>query len=597
MIHSIDQHNLRHNRIVTLPKRVLYLDVETKKRVQGDEEHHRMRLAWTCYINRKKNADTHREVWTCFDKTYDLCKYLHTKAIEDTPLYMFGHNVFFDIQSSDFFYFFTKWGWQLSFYYDKALTYILVIHKGRKSFKIVSSTNYWPVSLKEVGKMLGIEKPEVDFEKCTEKQLSAYCKNDVGILKQSMEYYFKFIELNDLGRFSLTRASQAFTAYRHRFMHKKIAIHKDAEITAVEREAYFGGRVECFRFGEQPIDDYVLLDINSMYPYIMKTCPVPVKTLDITDGIELNSIEPILKNYGCIAYVSIETDEPCYAYRVGQKIMFPVGKFDTYVCTPGLRYAFEHDHLKKIHRLILYDMDIIFHDYVDYFFALRARYKKEKNLLMEKACKIFMNSLYGKFGQRCAIEEKEYDPGGLGYYRIFSIDFTTHEQFMEYKMFNTRVTQIGMEETKKSFVAIPAHITEYARFLLWSIIKSIGTDKVLYCDTDSIVLLESDMDKLQYHLDKYELGALSIKASFQHFVINGAKNYVMGDVTKIKGVPCTAKKIGDNYYEYPEFLRSSNHMRRKITRYYIVKKMPKYVEPFYDKGIVHLDGTVTPHRL
>ena len=597
MKYAIDQHYLRHNRVVRLPAKVLYLDVETKKQVVGDEEHHRMKLGWTCYINKEKRAKTHREVWTYFDKTYNLCKYIESKTSERYPLYLFGHNIYFDLQSSDFFYFFIKWKWELSFYYDKGLTYILVIHKGKRNIKVLSSTNYWPCSLREVGQMLGLEKQEVDFESCTDKELSVYCKNDVKILKQSMEYYFQFVKEHDLGRFALTRAGQSFTAFRHRFMYKKIAIHGDAEISAIEREAYYGGRVECFRFGKQPLDDYVLLDINSMYPYIMKTCPVPVRTLDIAKGLDISKLQSVLDSYGAIAYVSLDTDEPCYAYRVGGKIVFPVGNFDTYVCTEGLRYAFEHGHLKSIHKLVLYEMAIIFHGFVDYFYALRSHYKKENNPLMEEACKILMNSLYGKFGQKCTIEDKRYEPDGQAYYRIESISLKTHEQFMEYKMFNTKVVQIGEKEARHSFVGIPAHITEYARFLLWMIVKSIGTDKVFYCDTDSVVCRKIDIDSLQYPISKTELGALSVKASFRNFIINGAKNYVMGNVVKIKGVPRTATKIGDYEYEYPEFLRSANHLRRKITRYYIIKRTPKVVEPFYDKGEVHLDGTISPFRL
>jgi len=597
LIQRIDQHYLTHNLTVRLPKRVLYLDVETKKQVFETEEHHRLKLAWTCYINKKKQAEKHREQWVYHDGTYGLCKYIESKTTDETPLYLFGHNIYFDLQSSDFFYFFTKWKWTLSFYYDKGLTYILVIKKGKKTLRILSTTNYFPTSLKKLGDMLGLEKQEVDFEKCSDEELNGYCRNDVEILKRIMEYYFTFIKDNDLGNFAMTRAGQALTAFRHRFMYKKIAVHKSPEIVEIERNAYFGGRVECFRFGEQPLDDYVMLDINSMYPYVMKNYPVPVRTLDIVKNPSLEIIPAILKNYGTVAEVVLKTEEPCYAVRMNQKVMFPVGEFETFVCTEGLKHAIENNHLIAVKQLVMYDMEIIFQAFVEEFFALRVHFKREKNELMQQACKYIMNSLYGKFGQKNTVEDRVFEPDGKAYYRIEAVDLDTHESFTEYKMFNTKVTQIGEKEGSKSLVSIPAHITEYSRFLLYSIIQQIGRDRVFYCDTDSVVCKKSDMDRLHYPINKQLLGALSIERSFRKFIINGPKHYVMGDTVKIKGVPKKAKKVGPYEYEYSEFMRSASHMRRNITRYYIIKTVPKVVEPFYDKGEVHGDGTVTPFRL
>jgi len=597
LICQINQRYLAHNKMIHLPKRVIYIDVETKKQVFECEEHHRLKLGWTCCINYKKEAKKHREQWIYHNETENLCKYIESKTVEGIPLFLIGHNVYFDLQSSDFFYYFTLWGWRLCFYYDKGLTYILVIKKGKRTLKVLSSTNYFPTSLKNMGKMLGLEKNEIDFDKCNDEELAIYCRNDVEILKQSMEYFFSFVKDYDLGNFAMTRAGQAFTAFRHRFMHKKIAIHGNPVLAEIERKAYYGGRVECFRFGEQPLDDYVMLDINSMYPYVMKNYPVPVKTLDLRENVSIERVRSILKNHGAIAEVVLKTEEPCYALRRDNKIIFPVGEFETWVCTEGLKHSMEHGHLKEVKTLVMYEMAVIFDTFVEEFYGLRKRFKEEGNLLMEQLCKYTLNSLYGKFGQKNVIEDRVHEPEGNAYYRIESVDLTRHQSFIEYKMFNTKVTQVGEKEGAKSFVSIPAHITEYSRFLLWAIIKKIGIGRVYYCDTDSVVCRKTDIDNLDYTIDTNLLGALSIERSFRHFVINGPKHYVMGDTVKIKGVPRKAEKVGPYEYRYQEFMRSANHMRRNITRYYIIKTVPKIVKPFYDKGIVNEDGTVTAFRL
>ncbi|GAH94157.1 unnamed protein product, partial [marine sediment metagenome] len=76
-------------------------------------------------------------------------------------------------------------------------------------------------------------------------------------------------------KFSITKASQAFCAYRFRFMDHKIYIHNDVTVQNLERSAYIGGRVECFRLGKIPGKQFVSMDINSMYPFVMKAEKYP----------------------------------------------------------------------------------------------------------------------------------------------------------------------------------------------------------------------------------------------------------------------------------------------------------------------------------
>ncbi|GAH84904.1 unnamed protein product, partial [marine sediment metagenome] len=188
-----------------------------------------------------------------------------------------GHNVFFDMQASGFYQHFTQRGWQLKFYYDKGLTYILKCRKGKSTITVISSTNWFDFSLARLGAALGYPKSDIDFKVATSEELKAYCKVDVEILVKALNVYIDFILLHDLGRFSLTKASQAFTAYRHRFMPRQILIHSEQEVINLEREAYIGGRCECFQIGKISGGPFVTLDVNSMYPYVMKEQKYPWK--------------------------------------------------------------------------------------------------------------------------------------------------------------------------------------------------------------------------------------------------------------------------------------------------------------------------------
>jgi len=274
-----------------------------------------MKLAWTCAVRYSRSGEALQEIWHEWEKTYPLCQYIEKQARNKTPLYVFAHNIYFDIQSSDFIHYFTKWGWLHDFYYDQGQTYILKIMKGNKKIFLISTTNYFTTSAKALGELLDLPKLDIDFDKSSNEELSAYCRRDVEIIKKAMEFYFHFILKHDLGEFSLTRASQSFRAYRHRFMNTKIWLHNEEKVKEFEREAYFGGRVECFFLGEVDRGPFVSLDVNSMYPFIMRFTPVPVKFLAYLEAPIKREWEWYSDKYAVVAEVALKTDQPLYCVK------------------------------------------------------------------------------------------------------------------------------------------------------------------------------------------------------------------------------------------------------------------------------------------
>lgn len=164
-------------------------------------------------------------------------------------------------------------------------------------------------------------------------------------------------------------------------------------------------------------------------------------------------------------------------------------------------------------------------------------------------------------------------------------------------MFNKRWTHVGEKPSKNSMVAISAHVTEYARFFLWNIIKTAGCDKVLYCDTDSIKIRKKDMSKVAYMIDDSRLGALKLEDTFKYFKIEGAKQYWTEKTRKIKGVPKKAEQVGNHEFEYMSFPGQNTHLRKKVNRWFEVSKIRKVCEPGYSKGIVQPNGKIVPIEL
>ncbi|GAI23774.1 unnamed protein product, partial [marine sediment metagenome] len=230
----------------------------------------------------------------------------------------------------------------------------------------------------------------------------------------------------------------------------------------------------------------------------------------------------------------------------------------------------------------------------DYFATLKEVYDKAGNKIMRRFAKDMLNSLYGKFSQSAAVVEEQYELDCKGYYREQTYDTITGKSETITKMFNKIWVTFGSELCKNSFVAISAHVTEYARFYLYNLMKIVGVNNVLYTDTDSLKIRERDLPKLKRYIHPRKLGKLKIESKFKNFTIYGAKYYQADDEIRIKGIPDNAEKIGEYKYRYTSFLKQATHLRSKITRFYITKSVVKTVEPFYNKGIVQSDGWIKP---
>ncbi|GAG61900.1 unnamed protein product, partial [marine sediment metagenome] len=265
--------------------------------------------------------------------------------------------------------------------------------------------NWFAESLKQIGERLGVPKIRIDFAKCTESELSMYCKRDVEILLAAYKDFVRFLEGNKISRLCFTIGSTAMACYLLNYYDHKIYIHNNSEAIDLERASYRGGRVECFYLGEKSDETFYALDVNSLYPAVMYHGSFPVKYLTCTERGSVENLKRCLKTEAVIAKVLIETDEPAYAVKRDRTI-FPVGRFWTVLCTPELVYALCHNHIVEVKDIITYETASIFTRYVKRLYTLRQDFKSANVKTYENICKLLLNSLYGKFGQRAEVWKK-----------------------------------------------------------------------------------------------------------------------------------------------------------------------------------------------
>jgi len=579
------------------PTRLFYFDVETDFEPIANMERHRLKIAWGCYVRRRTDIKAHTETWKFFTSGRELWKWVDRLRKVKSPLLVMAHNIFFDLQSSGFFHYMPRLGWKFEFYHENSAAYILVIHKENCLIKCVDTGNFFSGSVEKLGTMLGLPKLFIDFKTATLKELSKYCRRDVEIIKLAMEKWLDFLDDHDLGKFSLTKASQSMHAFRHRFMSKPIYLHDYKPAQDLEKSSYIGGRVEAFQLGSLSGGPFLTLDINSMYPYVMKHYPVPTKLVNFDLNPSLSKVEEWAGRFGMIAECDLEVPLPIFPVRLDKTLLYPIGRITAFLCTGGLRLALEEGWVKKVHSAALYEIDIVFNSFVDYLFSLRDRYKKEGNAIYEKMLKIILNSLYGKFAQYIRLSEVTDEPGGRDVYRVENYYADGSPPTIEFKMFGKKVVETERVIGRNSFLAVSSHITEYARLLLWKIIEPLYPNDVLYVDTDGFKIRESSLPKVRHKIDENELGALKIDKKCERLEIWGCKAYREDGDRTIKGIPKSAMEIAPNTFEFTSFLKPKTHQRMEVSEYYVTRKVIRRLVKEYDKGKVMSDGRVNPFFL
>jgi len=466
--------------------------------------------------------------------------------------------------------------------------------KDTTSLMFLDNMNYFSMALAELGENIGLPKEDMPPFEADNSIWWTYCKRDVEVLLQTWQHWLSFLKSNNLGTFAVTIASQAFNAYRHRFMSTPIAIHTSSKAVRVERQAYRGGRVECFHIGTLPRQKYYLLDVNSMYAYMLKTYEYPTNLISTGKHISIKGLIDLLARYCVIAEVLVETLEPCYGVKMEGRLTFPIGSFKVTLNSIELAYGLSHDYIKKVYSYAYYNRGDCFTNYVNFFHSKRVEFHNKGNKVYAYLCKLMLNSLYGKFGQ--AIEE--WKPIGYDETRLY--DYWTEWNVQEHKLYTFRCInhwceeKVGQSEGYNSLVAIPSEATAYARMSLWKLIKKAGRDNVFYCDTDSLIVNKAGYANLNSELHPTELGKLKLQDTALKLVIHGLKDYVFGRKVVIKGIPRKAKKLSEGVYETYQSAGIRTGLHTQELNEVIWKHRIKHLYRIYKKGIVTDSGKVIP---
>ena len=424
---------------------------------------------------------------------------------------------------------------------DKGLFYqveVIFEKKGKKVNKVIfqDSLKLIPLSVDSIAKSfkLPISKLKIDYDSHNNLPIGSpltpeeeeYIKHDVQIVAHAIEYFYS------QGLDKMTIGSCALSEYKKIIKKRNFdryfptpKYHDDV------KQSYRGGFTYLNPdYTEKDVGKGIVLDVNSLYPSVMYDNYLPFGTPIYFNGkYEHDPIYPIYTQMircqfelkeGKIPTIQIKYG---YSFRANEYLTTS-GDTEVVLCLNSVDlelFLEQYDvyNLEYISGWKFKATKGLFTDYIDKWSNNKIQAKKDGNHGLYLISKLFLNSLYGKFGTDTRVRSK--------------IPYLGEDNEIHYKD--------GKAEIKNGvYIAMASFITSYARKKTITSAQRImdnhknGLSKAqfVYADTDSLHIVLNGEDETKFLNDSNldisdtKLGAWKFETKFNRAKFLRQKCYI-----------------------------------------------------------------------
>jgi len=408
---------------------------------------------------------------------------------------------------------------------------VLYVYLGDKRIEFIDSSNVFTnTSLEDLcklfkivhGKLEGINRSKIaELKKNDPEIYYKYLGLDVISLFEICKSFEKYLEIDF---FPLTLASLSMYLYRRHFQ-RYILFKPRPVVDEFISKAYAGGRVECFRPGQHELIN--TFDINSLYPSVMRNTKFPIGT-----PVRALTFHPDKIGVYHVHFNQENKSIPPLLWEKNERNGLEFVYYgEGYFFDPEIRLALENGvKIEIINGYIWIRSVYLFRDFVDHYYNLRMQ--NEKGTAMNYICKILLNALYGKFGQK----ENKSVLRRLDHKQMMELISRKENSVRPYDIEKSLFEVTEPRPVSHRIINLAAQVTCLARTKLNSeIIKH--SETIVYCDTDSLHLIDKLSSRL---ISKSKLGKWKREDSGIG-IYTGRKQYCIGNKIRFKGIKLTDK--------------------------------------------------------
>lgn len=470
---------------------------------------------------------------------------------------------------------------------DKGLYYsieVIFYLNGKKVNKVIfqDSLKLIPLSVDGIAKSfkLPIQKGKIDYDShnnlpadtpLTDEEIE-YIRNDVQIVAYAINYFYsQGLDRMTIGSCALNEYKKLIKKANFNRWFPVPKYHEDV------KQSYRGGFTYLNpKFAGKVIGNGVVFDVNSLYPSVMYDSYLPYGTPIFFKGeYEEDPLYPLYTQMikcqfelkkGKIPTIQIKHNP----FFKGNEYLTSSNDEEVVLClnSVDLKLFFEHYEVynpKYISGWKFKSTKGLFTDYIDKWSENKIQAKKDGNHGLYLISKLFLNSLYGKFGTDTKVKSK--------------IPYLGEDDVVHYY-------DSEPEEKDGIYIAMASFITSYARLKTITSAQKITDDynagksniQFVYADTDSLHLYSPDFELPEIDIDDTRLGAWKFESKFNKAKFLRQKCYIENSTEDVENpdpeyeMKITVAGMPKDCYQYVTF----NNFRIGAT--YKGKKQPKIVK-------------------
>jgi hypothetical protein len=546
MKRDVPVHNLRPNEKNWTPPAVACFDTETRSETDGVTETHTLRC-WSARLDVRRDRRKSYQARDSDDGLIDsdLAVTLDAWARRHPTLWVYAHNLAFDLTTSTVTTHLAALGWEVTEFAIDSPSPFVKMSNGRSHITLVDSFSWLPAPLEEIAAGMGTSKVPLPVNDGSDAEWLERCRQDVDILADAMTEMMGWWDAHNLGHWSVTGSASGWNVMRHKIDARRFTINPSKDGIASDRSAVYGGRRGLWRAGTLKPGRYAELDFTSAYPVIAATLPLPLERMASFTSLPVGHRWITSDRHGIIARVRIRTDVPRWPARAGSRVWYPVGEFWTDLAGPDIAEAQRLGCLLEVGPGYVHRLGLALAPWAKWCLATADKGNASVPPAVRMWARHCGRAVIGKWAQR-SFTTTEIGPAPTrGWHATEGWNHTSGVRAVIMDFDGKRWQSSATGDGDNCYPAVLAWVESYVRVRLSAMIERLPAGSVVACDTDGLILdlqLAPEWETLIEHVAPL---VPRIKREYRQVEMIGPQHMVLDGKRRFAGVPAGAKPTGD----------------------------------------------------
>lgn len=540
-------HWIKSNHQARIPKRWITFDTESKTEAGDNEEIQTFGSGAAFRWRRGLKTGIHLERAT-FTTPEELWLWVAEHCKPGQRTICVAHNLGHDVRISRALDLLPQLGFSLEWCnLDRNVS--AMTWRSDKGTLILCDLFTWiPKPLFEIGNMVGLPKLRMPGNGASKEAWDTYCTRDAEIVYAAVQELVDFVEAENLGNWQPTGAGMAYSTWRHRFMSHQVLVHDNLRVLDAEREAMHTGRAEAWRHGDLMGDTWHEVDLRSAYTRIASECELPSKWKFSHGPTTLSQYEDLSSIYRVLVHARVTTDRPIVPFYTGERTIWPVGTFDTWLWDVEVNELLAESQDVSILAVECYVKAAVLQDWATWTLAVTNGDTANASAVVRSWTKHSGRALIGRLSLRVPSWElyggnPEID-AGISY----NVDFNTLDVHRMMHIGDKTFVETDRLEGRDSVPQITGWIMAECRVRLKWAMDAAGLENIAHVDTDCVLVNSEGLRRMRQVYGATFRHMWQIKATWNYLTVYGPRNLRAGRDRKVAGVPKGAKEIEPNVF-------------------------------------------------